>query len=122
MNKKSAPVRLYEAINIMQQGIRNYCRKFTQSNIMMGLYVISPKSAFIAFPTTAILDQIEKKARDHFAPMKPQVLYCRYFAPPALPMLLPTTFTIVLSIQPPLKDGTLQISCLQPPPKGRIGR
>jgi hypothetical protein len=87
MNIKNAPVRLFEAINIMQQGIRNYCRKFTEGGITMGLYVISPKRAFIAFPTTAILDQIEKKARDHFAHMNPQVIYCRYFVPPALPVL-----------------------------------
>ena len=87
MNKKSAPVRLYEAINIMQQDIRNYCRKFTESNITMGLYVISPKRAFITFPTTAILEQVEMKARDHFAQMNIQVIYCRYFAPPVLPVL-----------------------------------
>jgi hypothetical protein len=87
MNIKNAPVRLFEAINIMQQDIRNYCKNFTEGGITMGVYVISPKYAFIAFPTTTILDQIEKKAKDHFAPMKPQVLYCRYFSPPALPVL-----------------------------------
>lgn len=87
MNKKSAPVRLFEAINIMQQGVRSYSNKFTESNIKMGLYVISPKYAFVSFPTKEILNKIEIKAKDHFAAMDIQVVYCRYFTPPILPAL-----------------------------------
>lgn len=43
MNIKNAPVRLFESINIMQQDIRSYCKKFTEGGITMGLYPEFPK-------------------------------------------------------------------------------